>query len=249
MSLKTVVAGIIPVALLFASAHASSLTDRIATLVEQRVGVKPSSVRPAPVKGLYEVVVSRRIFYVDAKVDHLLSGRIFNIPTQTDLTAKRMEEISRIKWSDFPLQDAIKVVYGKGERQLVVFTDAKCSYCQVLERNLKQVGNVTVYNFVYPILNSKEMARGIVCADNPVKAWQTHMLTGDNPPPAPQKCDSSVLERNIALGQRLGFAATPTLVFTNGAVFSGALPTEQLEHGLKTLKQCHQATDLIRLFL
>lgn len=216
---------------LAAPASAADNTEQqISARVYSVTSMKPDSVQPSPIKGLWEVVVNRRVFYVDEKVTHLLVGRIFDAVTETDLTAARIEELSRIQWKGLPLDDAIKIVYGNGERKVVVFTDARCTYCQMLEKNLREAGNVTVYNFLYPILNSREIARNIVCAKNPAKALQEHMLNGTEPPPA--KCDDSVLDRNIALGQKYEITGTPLIVFANGARVTGALPSDQLNRGL-----------------
>ncbi|MDY6011227.1 MAG: DsbC family protein [Duodenibacillus sp.] len=204
---------------------------RISERVRAMMNVAPNSVRPAPVPGLYEVVINRsRVFYVDPEVRFLIAGRIFEAATETDLTAKRMEELSRVSLNELPLKDAITVVYGKGERKIAVFTDANCSYCKVLEKSLREIGNVTVYNFIYPILNSREASRNIVCAKNPVSAFQNHMLTGADP--APAVCDDSVLERNLRLGSDLQITGTPHIIFSNGERFAGAMPIDRLREAL-----------------
>ncbi len=221
------------VAAALASTHAlaaNELEDQIAARVLAVTSMKPDSVRPTPVKGLYEVVVSRRVFYVDEDVKHLIVGRIFDAATETDITAARIEELSRIDWKELPLDDAIKVVYGNGERKVAVFTDARCTYCQMLEKNLRDTGNVTVYNFLYPILNSRDIARNIVCAQDPAKALQDHMLNGTEPPPA--SCDDSVLDRNLALGAKFEVSGTPLLIFANGSRVTGVLPSKDLDRGL-----------------
>ncbi|MDR3899273.1 MAG: DsbC family protein [Duodenibacillus sp.] len=209
---------------------AGKLEDQIAARVLAVTTMKPDSVRSTPVKGLYEVVVKRRVFYVDENVTHLIVGRIFEAATETDITARRIEELSRIDWKELPLQDAIKVVYGKGERKVAVFTDARCTYCQMLEKTLRETGNVTVYNFLYPILNSREVARNIVCSKDPAKALQEHMLNGTEPPAA--KCDDSMLDRNLALGAKFEISGTPFIIFENGSRVTGALPSDQLNRGL-----------------
>lgn len=205
--------------------------SRISAKIYAMMQVQPDSVRPAPIDGLYEVVINRsRVFYVDADVRHLIAGRIFDAATETDLTAQRVQELSRIDWSSLPLQDAIKVVYGNGERKVAVFTDAKCSYCRVLERSLREVGNVTVYNFIYPILNSREMARNIVCAKDPAKVFQSHMLDGTTPQLA--MCEAGQLDRNLSLGQKFGITGTPAIIFADGSRFGGAMPVDDLRRAL-----------------
>ena len=103
---------------------------------------------------------------------------------------------------------------------------------EVLQRVKSEVetGNVTVYNFLYPILNSREVARNIVCSKDPGKALQEHMLNGTEPPAA--KCDDSVLDRNLALGAKFEISGTPFIIFENGSRVTGALPSDQLNRGL-----------------
>ena len=239
MQLKQMITGAALAVALFstgvATAAADANIDRISAKIVSMMGVKPDSVKPAPVPGLYEVVINRsRVFYVDANAKYLIAGRIFDAATETDLTAQRVEELSRIDWKELPLNDAIKVVYGKGERKIAVFTDAKCTYCRILERTLRDIGNVTVYNFMYPILNSREMARNIVCAKNPAKAFQEHMLEGKDP--AVNRCDTGVLDRNLALGQLYSITGTPAIIFADGTKFAGAMPADQLRKALDTIR-------------
>lgn len=210
------------------AADTGAQEKEIAARIFSTTGMKVDKVTPAPIEGLWEVFMNRRVFYVDKSTKYLIVGRIFDTKTETDLTAERMKELSRVDWKTLPLNDAIKVTYGNGERKVVVFTDARCTYCSMLERNLQAAGNVTVYNFIYSILNSKEMARDIVCSKNPASAWQAHMLDGTEPAKAADKCDASVLDRNLALGEKFGFTSTPSIIFADGTIVQGALPTEDL---------------------
>lgn len=239
MQLKQIKTGIVLAAALFSTGSVTAASDvasdRISAKIVSMMGIKPDSVKPAPVAGLYEVVINRsRLFYVDANAKYLIAGRIFDAVTETDLTAQRIEELSRIDWKELPLNDAIKVVYGKGERKIAVFTDAKCTYCRILERTLRDIGNVTVYNFMYPILNSREMARNIVCAKDPAKAFQEHMLEGKDP--AVNRCETGVLDRNLALGQLYSITGTPAIIFADGTKFAGAMPADQLRKALDTIQ-------------
>ena len=71
--------------------------------------------------------------------------------TQRDLTAERMDKQQRVDFAQLPLGDAIKIVRGKGERVLVVFSDPDCPYCKRLEPELDKLNNVTLYTFPYPL--------------------------------------------------------------------------------------------------
>lgn len=218
------------------AAGVASERDHTAAKLFSKTGMKPDAINPSPIPGLFEVVVQRKIFYTDKDAKYLIAGKIFDTTTQTDITGERMAEISKIKWDSLPFKDAIKVVRGKGERRIAVFTDVRCRYCAQLEQSLQQIGNVTVYNFIYPILNSEELARSIYCAKQPAQAFVDHMLRGTDPKQVRTKCDSSAIDRNLLMGQRYGISGTPAIIFEDGTLFPGALPTEQLELALNDRK-------------
>ena len=228
LALCTAVAAITALSSLHALASAE--TDAVSQKIREKTGMIPEGVRKMPVAGLYEIIVRRQIFYTDAEGKYLIAGRIFDTTQNTDITAARLEELNRIDWKVFRLEDAVKVVRGKGERKVVVFTDARCPYCSMLERNLQKIDNITVYNFIYPILNSGSISRNIFCSENPVAAFEAHMLEGKDPAEfAEGKCDYSALERNLALGRELGITGTPTIIFQDGSRVSGALSPDQIE--------------------
>ena len=228
LALSAVLAALTALASL--QAQASSETDAVSQKIREKTGMIPSSVQKMPIAGLYEIVVRRQIFYTDAEGKYLIAGRIFDTAANTDITAARLEELNRIDWKMFRLEDAVKVVRGKGERRLAVFTDARCPYCSMLERNLQKLDNITVYNFIYPILNSGSISRNIFCSENPVAAFESHMLEGKNPAESPEgKCDFSALQRNLAVGRELGITGTPTIIFPDGSRVSGVLSPDQIE--------------------
>lgn len=214
-----------------ANAAADPQIEKIRKAVEAAAGKAPDSVMKSPVNGLWEVVIDKRVFYADADARHLIIGRIFDSATERDLTSERIEELNRIKWDQMPMKDAIKVVYGKGERKLIVFTDANCPYCRLLEQNLRKAGNLTVYNFMYPVLRSREEARRIVCAADPVQTFLDSMATGTVPDVAPCS-NSAILDRNLELGQKLGINSIPAVIFPDGSRYTGLMTVEAIEENL-----------------
>ena len=206
--------------------------EALAQKITKQTGVKVDSVRRMPMAGLFEVLANKKIVYMDRSGTYAFIGHIYDTSTDTDLTAKRIEELNRVDWKTLPLKDALKVVYGNGKRKVVVFTDARCTYCSLLEKNLEQVGNVTVYNFIHPVLNSRDITRSILCSKDPVKAWRDHMTKNIDPAPFVGKCDTSVLDRNLQLGKRFSITGTPVLIFEDGSVQPGALPVDELERRL-----------------
>ena len=196
-------------------------------------GLKAEAVRPAPVKGLWEVVIQDRIFYVDDDVKVVFSGSLIDTATKTNLTQERLREVARDNWKKWPFEDAVKQVFGKGEREVIVFSDANCTYCRMMEDPFAAAGNLTGYTFIVPMLRGETNNREIVCSKDPAEAWHNWMARGIAPAPAPEGCDASVLQRNARLMSRYNITGAPTLFFPSGDRMTGAMTPEQLESRLQ----------------
>ncbi|MCX7898291.1 MAG: DsbC family protein [Rhodocyclaceae bacterium] len=194
-------------------------------------GPKVESVRKLEGLPLYEVLVEGELIYTDAKVDYVILGDILDVKAKRNLTEERKAKLAQIKFSDLPLDLAIKQVRGNGKRVLVSFEDPNCSYCKKLARELQNVTDVTIYTFVYPILSadSFDKAKNLWCAPDRARAWNDLMLEGKAPPAA--NC-AHPTEKVVALGRKLNIRGTPTLFFADGSRVPGFLPGELLTRAL-----------------
>lgn len=196
-----------------------------------------TSVNPTPMTGLYELVINgQEVLYTDSKGRFLIQGALLDLNDQRNLTEERIEKLSAIAFDALPLKDAFKVVRGKGTRQLAVFSDPNCGFCKRLEKSLADdARDVTLHVFLYPILNADSVSKSkaIWCAKDKAKAWDEWMQKGVAPK-GPANCDTSAIDRNIALGQSKMIRGTPTLVFPNGARVPGAIPVEEIERRLRS---------------
>jgi thiol:disulfide interchange protein DsbC len=213
----------------------------IKKLIEPRLGegVKVDSVRETPYGGLYEIRVAGDILYTDKTATYLFSGHIYNTLTNTDLTKERIDEINKIKFSDLPLEQAIKTVKGDGKRVIAVFEDPNCGYCKRFRQTtLKEMNNITVYTFMYNILAEDSFAKSknIWCAADRSKAWEDWMVAGKAAPTAPAACVTPN-EKVLELGQKLKISGTPSIFFADGSRIPGAIDTKALEAKLSSLKQ------------
>lgn len=191
------------------------------------------SVAKTPYGGLYEVILkSGELVYTDDKVSFIVDGRVIDAKTRRDITEARLAQLSTIDFATLPLDQAIKQVRGNGKRVLASFEDPNCGYCKRLGKELAQMTDVTVYTFLYPILSpdSTEKSRNIWCAKDRAKAWNDWIVDGKVP--AVAKCDSSVVDRNVALGQKLRINGTPTIFLADGRRIGGYVPATELERAL-----------------
>ncbi|MEO6354700.1 MAG: DsbC family protein [Burkholderiaceae bacterium] len=208
-------------------------------MIEPRLGsgAKVDSVTRTPYSGLFEVRVGSDILYTDEKAKYLFIGRILDTTTYQDYTKTRVDEVSKIKFSDLPLASAMKVVKGNGKRVIAVFEDPNCGYCKRFDKSLQEVDNITVYTFLYNILSEDSVtkARDIWCSADRSKAWDNWMLNGKAAPAAAAGC-ATPHEKVLALGKQLKVTGTPTIFFADGTRIPGAIDVQGLEAKLATVK-------------
>src|SRR3546814_896308 len=199
-------------------------------------GIEAKEVRSTPFPGLFEVQVGMDLLYTNATADYVLQGALIDAKSRRDLTAERLEELSKVSFSSLPLELAVMQVKGDGSRKIAVFEDPNCGYCKRLHQTLKEVDNITVYTFLFPILSpdSTVKARDIWCAKDQAATWRAWMLDGKVPPEA--VCDTPV-DTVLALGRSLMVQGTPAIIFADGSRVNGALPLDALNQKLAAVKQ------------
>lgn len=207
-------------------------TEQVRERFDERFpGLGVNEVSTTPFPGLYEIRIGTDLLYADAEVNYVLQGSLIDAKSRRDLTAQRIAKLSEVDFDTLPLENAIKQVKGDGSRRMAVFEDPNCGYCKLLHQNLRNIDNVTVYTFLYPILSqdSHERSRNIWCADDRAVVWKEWMLDGKQP--AAAQCDTPV-ESNLALGRGLMVTGTPAIFFADGSRINGALAAEALEEKL-----------------
>jgi thiol:disulfide interchange protein DsbC len=202
---------------------------------------KIDEVSKTPIPGVWEIRLGTDVLYTDESGTYLFEGSLIDLRSKTNLTEQRVSRLTAIDFKSLPLKDAIVWKQGTGARKLVVFADPNCGYCKKFERELAEVKDVTVYTFLYPILgpDSTEKSKVIWCAKDSTKVWRDWMVSGVPVTSAPKddKCDLSVLERNVALGRKHKITGTPALVFEDGRKVPGAVPPDQIEKQLQASRK------------
>jgi thiol:disulfide interchange protein DsbC len=225
--------------ILGAIASAAPAGDEPAAAIKAKLAkhfpeIKIDSVAPSIWPGMYEIVTGGQLAYTNEDASLMFSGKIIDSETKEDLTTKRWNEINKIDFNSLPLERAIKIVKGDGSRKLAVFSDPLCPFCVKLETELKNVDNVTIYTFLFPIENlhpgATATARKIWCAKDRAQAWTNWML--EKVQPESQPCTGDVVIPLQLLGEQLKINSTPTLVFANGVRNPGLMPAAEIQAAL-----------------
>ena len=222
--------------LLVAPVHADEA--EIKKAMEAKLGTKVESVTKSGYLGLYEIYADGSILYTDEKMTAFIAnGQLIEGKTMRNLTEERMRKLAAIKFTDLPLERAIKQVRGDGKRVLATFEDPNCGYCKRLAKDIQRLDNVTVYTFLYPILSEDSIRKSkqIWCAADRAKAWNDWMIEG-RAPAGRDDCDTSAVAKNQDFGRRLSISGTPTIFFADGERVPGAMPLAKIEQKLGQVK-------------
>lgn len=221
------------------AASALANEDQVKKSMEAFIGGPAvESVKATAYGGLYEVVLKNgQLVYTDAKNSFIIDGSIIDTASRRDVTQQRMNELSAIDFSKLPLDQAVKVVKGKGSRVIATFEDPNCGYCKRLGKELAEMDDITIYTFLYPILSedSRTKSQNIWCAKDRAKAWSDWLVAGKAP--AEASCDTATIARNVELGQSLRINGTPTIFLADGSRIGGYVPRAELEKALAAVKR------------
>lgn len=187
------------------------------------------AVSPAPMPGLYEVVMGRNVAYTNREGRLWLFGAIYDMHMQQDLTAKRVQELNRIDWQTLPHEAAFQLKKGDGRRHVAVFSDPDCPYCRRLEASIAALDNVTVHYFMFPIATLHPHAGSKVekvwCSKDRLAAWR-ETIAGR--PVLAESC-ATPLAAVLRFADAHEITGTPTLIAPDGRSISRYLDAAQLE--------------------
>ena len=208
------------------------LDAQLKRTLETRLEAPIDTITRLPIPGLYEVRAGGEVFYTDGS--YIVGGNLIDLRTRENLTRARVQQIKDaalppFKFTELPLDESVKIVKGNGKRKVAIFEDPNCGYCKKLEKSILDVGDVTIYVFLYPVLGPDSLVKSkqVWCAGDRAKAWNDWMqsataLSGDGACKTP-------LDRTLALGRKLGVEGTPTLFFPSNKRVEGTIDADTLE--------------------
>jgi len=214
-----------------------ALTNEEATnILKELIGkeFKILEIREAPLEGFWEVASEigqeRMIIYIHKNLRFIIHGQIVDRQIKRNLTLNRLKDFRRVEPSTLPLENAIPM--GEGQRRFYVFTDPQCYFCFQLHEELKQIKDLQVFFFLYPLTPaSYGKAKSIWCSQDKMRALE-ETYQGKELSSSP--CDTRPIDKNMELGKRLLIDSTPTLLFQNGKIVEGYVSPNTLENLLKS---------------
>jgi thiol:disulfide interchange protein DsbC len=205
--------------------------DVRARVVAKLPGATPADVAATPIPGLYEVTMGGVIAYVSADGKYLVSGSIYDLATETNLTSERRNG-ARAKALAAAREDQMIVFSPENPKMTVtVFTDVDCAYCRKFHSQIAEVNKAGVrvryvlYPRTGPDTESWRKAEAVWCSADRKDAL-TRAKRGEDV--KAKKCGDAVIKAGFAMGEDFGLEGTPAIYTQSGEYIGGYLTPQQL---------------------
>ena len=217
---------------------ASADTDRDSQLRKAITDVFPdveiTRIKPAPIPGLYEVMLGTDMIYLSEDGRYILQGDLIDLGKRINLSEQERAAARKQVLEGIPASETIDFVPDSARHTVYVFTDITCGYCRRFHRDMTELNGkgVAVRYLAFPRAGvdseSFRDMESVWCASDP-NAAMTLAKRGD--PVTPAQCDNPV-KRQYELGQSLGVRGTPAIYLENGQEMPGYVPPDTLLQAL-----------------
>jgi thiol:disulfide interchange protein DsbC len=210
--------------------------DVRARVVSKLQGASPDDVAMSPIPGLYEVTMGGLIAYVSADGKYLLSGNVYDLDSQVNLTATR-RNAARAK-ALAAASESNMIVFGPANAKMTVtvFTDIDCGYCRKFHSQIADVNKAGVrvrymmYPRTGPDTESWTKAEQVWCAADRrealTRAKRGEAIKG-------KACGDAAIKSQYELGSDLGVEGTPAVFTQNGDYIGGFLTAPELVQAIQ----------------
>ena len=197
--------------------------------------VEITRIKPAPIPGLYEVMLGTEMIYMSEDGRYILQGDLIDLGEKINLSEQERETARKRILESIPASETIDFVPDAARHTVYVFTDITCGYCQLFHRDMAELNGkgIAVRYLAFPRAgidsDSFREMESVWCAADPNEAMT---LAKGGRPVKPAQCDNPV-QRQYELGQALGVRGTPAIYLENGQEMPGYRPPDELLEALQ----------------
>jgi thiol:disulfide interchange protein DsbC len=201
-----------------------------AAITKKFPDIEVDSVRPSPMKGVYEVVMGAETAYVSADGKFLIAGDLYEIDSRTNLTEAGRQKTRIDALAKLDERDMIVFKPETVKHTITVFTDVDCGYCRKLHSEVKQLNDlgVKVRYLAYPRSGpgSEDWRKmeAVWCSKDRKNAI-TEAKAGRDVKSG--QCATPVAKQ-FQLGEQMGVRGTPAIFTANGDYIGGYLTPGQM---------------------
>ena len=221
-----------------APAEQASVDPRVE--VASRIpGAKVDQLKATPIPGMYEYTRGTEIAYVTADGKYAISGDLFDLAKNDNLTEQHRRELRSKMIAAVPEDEML--IFGPKDPKytITVFTDVDCAYCRKLHSQIAEYNRLGVrvrylmYPRTGPNTSSWTKAEQVWCSADRNDALTRAKLGQDL---KAKPCADNPVARTYQLGQDFSLQGTPAIILADGDLLPGYVPPDVL---VKQLKDAH----------
>ncbi len=203
-----------------------------ARVVSKLQGAKPEDVGPSPIPGLYEVTMGGLIAYVSGDGKYLVSGNVYDLDTQVNLTASRRNAARARALAAAPEDQMIVFSPANAKMTVTVFTDIDCGFCRRFHGQIAEMNKagIRVRYLMFPRsgpgTESWRKAEAVWCAADRREAL-TRAKRGEEVKAKSCKA-AEAIQAQYSMGEDMGVEGTPAIFTQTGDYVGGFMTTDQL---------------------
>ena len=223
-----------------ASCH--SITVQEASGLLKEIGVV-KAVKPAPVRGLYEVTMEREgrtgLAYMDYGKKHIIAGQVFDIASRQAVGAPEPpRRAQRLDPATLKTEHSLVMGNPKGKKKLFVFTDPECPFCMKAHAELKKLAalepDLAIYIKLYPLkMHPKAYDKARVILGAGSLELLERSFAGQALPAPNAKDSKKPVDDTIRFAEAAGINSTPTLVLSDGRIVPGFKSAKSMQELLR----------------
>jgi thiol:disulfide interchange protein DsbC len=238
----TIRARILWLGLMSACAAVAFSTDQPVPAADPRIeiakkipGTTPDELHATPIPGIYELVQGTDIAYVTADGKYAISGDLYDVGRNDNLTEVRRRDIRIKLLASVPESDMLIFSPRDPKYTVTVFTDVDCAFCRKLHSQIAEYNRLGVrvrymfYPRSGPNTESWTKAEQVWCSTNRNDALTRAKLGQELK--SPKSCGNSPVGRDYEMGKQFDIRGTPAIVMNNGEMLGGYVsPMQLVEH-------------------
>lgn len=197
-----------------------------------------NTVKPSPIKGIFEVTIGGSMVYVSDDGKYLLQGRLIDTETRTDLTEEKLGGARKIALEKLGTDKMIIFKPKIHTYTVSIFTDIDCGYCRKLHSELDSylAEGIQIQYLFYPRAGkgseSYKKAVSVWCA----KDRNSALTAAKKDQKIEVKTCENPVDEHMALAGEFDVTGTPMILSENGTIYPGYLPAKELLERLKSEK-------------
>jgi len=223
-----------------------TLTEKEANELLKKTGINVKSVKQAPSRGLFELLVEKDnkqgVIFIDYGKKHLIQGMIASLDTLQPVSAHAQDlpqpkQVTSVDVSKIPVDNAIVMGNPKGSKKLYVFTDPDCPYCKKGHLELKKLAaiapDVAIYVMLFPLpMHPGAYDKCRTVLETKSLELMDKAFDGQDLPKPTKDSSKAAIDEIIKFANANGISGTPTMVMPDGKIEVGMRDAETLKKAL-----------------